>query len=262
MYTAPALALVHISATHVLTVGEFHNVLSKLLIPLTLGAYRQDRNPPGHLSGAGQSTSRSLSTTIPCLPDDMANDDNAHPSSEDELFVSTATEPMAYTFQSDLSDDEIEIATAQPAPKPISPAASIADRSRAFPDSDAAIPDPQRLIPSPAVAEDDDPALFLEQAAAALAAVTKADTSTKPKKRESELLASWRGSVNALANGVTDHNIAGTRRVDIEVALPWLPPSERAAFTYVEVEDSDEGTKHYDTRRRRNKVSDTCLARY
>nr|CAE76132.1 related to helicase-DNA-binding protein [Neurospora crassa] len=183
----------------------------------------------------------------------MANNDNAHPSSEDELFVSTATEPMAYTFQSDLSEDEIKIATAQPAPKPISPAASVADRSRAFSDSDAAIPDPQRLIPSPAVAEDDDPALFLEQAAAALAAVTKADTSTKPKKRESESLASWRGSVNALTNGVSDHNIAGTRRVDIEVALPWLPPSKRAAFTYVEVEDSDEGTKHYDTRRRRNK---------
>lgn len=188
----------------------------------------------------------------------MANDDNAHLSSEDELFVSTATEPMAYTFQSDLSEDEIQVATAQPAPKPISPTAPIADRSRVSLGPDAATPEPEPFILPPAPADDDDPGSFLEQAAAALAAVTKADTSTKPKKRESDSLASWCGSVNALANGVTDDSVkANTRRVDIEVALPWLSPSERAAFTHVEVEDWDEGAKHYDTRRRRNKVSDT-----
>ncbi|KAK1775267.1 chromodomain-helicase [Copromyces sp. CBS 386.78] len=171
----------------------------------------------------------------------MANDDdNPHPSSEDELFVSTATEPMAYTFQSDLSEDEIHVATAQPAPK-----ASL--------DPFAATPEPEPSILPPAPPNDDDPGSFLEQAAAALAAVTKVDTSTKPKKRESDALASWRGSVNAVANGVTDHSITGTRRVDIEVALPWIPPPKRAAFTHVEVEDWDEGAKHYDTRRRRNK---------
>lgn len=194
----------------------------------------------------------------------MANDDSGHLSSDDELFVSAATEPMAYTFQSDLSEDEIQLATStttQAAPKPISPVAPNADRStRASLDPFAATPEQSFILP-PAPAEDEDP-LLLEAAAAALAAVTKVDTSTRPKKRESESLASWRGSVNAQANGVRDHSISGAKRVDIEVVLPYLSPEERAEYTHVEVEPWEEEAKHYDTRKRRNKVSDTGLARY
>lgn len=196
----------------------------------------------------------------------MANNDNAHLSSEDELFVSNPTEPITYTFESGLSEDEIQDAPAQPAPKPISPAAPNSHQpSKASLDPFSATPEPEPFILPPAPeADDDEPASFLEQAAAALAAVTKAETSTKPKKkRESDTLAKWRGSVEkAAANGVTDYAINGTRPVDIEVALPWIPPSERAAYTHVEVEDWDDGAKHYDTRRRRNKVSGTWLARF
>ncbi|KAM7199255.1 hypothetical protein V8F20_005857 [Naviculisporaceae sp. PSN 640] len=136
-------------------------------------------------------------------------------SSEDEL-MSFATEPMAYEFQSELSDSDQD--DHHEGPGPVTADIVTTDiAAETAPASDPAM--------STSTIDRDEPPNLAELAASALNGIM--NETVAPEKLSS-----------------------GPRVVDIQVSVPWLPPNQRDDFLFIEPEEDDLRV----SRSRRNKV--------
>ncbi|KAK3360160.1 hypothetical protein B0T25DRAFT_534901 [Lasiosphaeria hispida] len=152
---------------------------------------------------------------------------NSFLSSEDELLVDAITEPVRYEFQPYLSDDE-ELPEApedlESLQAPDTPDASILDT-----------PEPP------------------EQPITSDVALPRADYGGTRSLSK----ASTSGLTTQPTNGASNGIIGRVRVVDIEVPLPWLSRTHRAAFQHVRVlgDEATPEAERYPARRSRRLVT-------
>lgn len=140
--------------------------------------------------------------------------------------ITETKKPPAFEFQSDLSDD----------------------------DDDA--PDPLALDEIP------NASLTLTRALESLGKEGEGDGGREEEAegRESkspklEVQAHTNGEVDSVTAASASAQAKGVRFVDVEVALPWLPPAQRAEYQYVKVKEGE----YHRGRRKRHAVSQICL---
>lgn len=145
---------------------------------------------------------------------------NGFVNSDDELFVDALADPAPFTFQSDLSDDDV------PGPLPLD---EIATATLATLNGTLGLGSPPPPPPPPD------------------------DGGSQPAREEKKGIVGTVSPANGVADVPEDKLGRGTTRVSIEVHLPWLSPAQRASYTKVEVEDYRplEGGYRESSRRRR-----------
>ncbi|KAK3373531.1 PHD/FYVE-zinc-finger like domain-containing protein [Lasiosphaeria ovina] len=148
----------------------------------------------------------------------MAKAANGLSISEEEPLDGPTLEPAAYEFQTDLSEDDFFPALESPSLESPSLALDLESESEAIHEAE----------PEPA------PAPAPRKPTRSLKPVVRAD-------QDAPVLVGTNihGFDSELLNGNAKKAAHTVRVVDIEVPIPWLSPSQRAAFEYVHVEDED-----------------------
>jgi len=156
---------------------------------------------------------------------------------DDDLFVSpTTNEPMAFEFQSDLSDDDDDpVDDTFPSETP--PLVS-SDQTQDLPDRDPAQDPPLQTEPESESIQ--------EQIEAQIAATTEAievgdvsDMLVAPTSPSASVVENGVSSDTSerTANGNSTGESNPSKTNNIEIQLPWMSPTKRAEFVHVEVVD-------------------------